>query len=131
MNQGSGIGLSLCSAFVKMHGGEITLDSEVGRGSCFKVRLPLPEERVEKGGNATAVADNEAITSPLQETEDIPSDPSRPLVLVVEDNHDLRRYLCDNLSARYRVLEAAEGEAAWKLAVEQRPLLVVSDIMMP
>lgn len=131
MNQGSGIGLSLCSEFVKMHGGEITLDSEVGRGSCFKVRLPLPEERIEKPGNATAVADNEAITSPLQETEDIPSDPSRPLVLVVEDNHDLRRYLCDNLSASYRVLEAAEGETAWKLAVEQRPQLVVSDIMMP
>ncbi len=59
------------------------------------------------------------------------ADPGRPLVLVVEDNPDMRALVVDILREAYRVLEAADGREALKLLEEQRPALIVSDIMMP
>lgn len=130
MNQGSGIGLSLCSEFVKMHGGEIHVESSEGQGSRFILNLPLLEAHDE----SPAVYAKEAPDLKEEQGldyEEVKGKDDLPLVLLVEDNPDLRTYLRENLSAKYHVIEAADGESGWELALNRRPGLIVSDIMMP
>ncbi|MDE3203008.1 MAG: SpoIIE family protein phosphatase [Acidobacteriota bacterium] len=138
--EGTGIGLALVRELLALHGGTIALDSEVGRGSTFTVRLPLRQS-----ASTTAQATRRAgmrAESFLEETrrwmpESVPdagwsaSDGSRPYVLVVDDNADMRRYLRNLLQDRYDVTVAADGAAALEEVRRRRPDAVISDVMMP
>ncbi len=128
INQGSGIGLAITKEFVRIHGGTIRVESEVGRGSCFIVKLPL---KMEVGTVHEVV--NEAVQPVLSDagiqTEHASN--GKPLILIVEDNEDFRFYLKDNLKHSYSVIDASTGEEGWIQAVEKRPRLIVTDIMMP
>jgi DNA-binding response OmpR family regulator len=127
INQGSGIGLSITKEFVKIHGGEITVMSEPGKGSCFTVSLPVTAIQVSPEPSIS-------IEPPPQKEAQTPAEPlshGKPLVLLVEDNDDFRFYLKDNLSQLYNIIEAESGEEAWKKIVSHFPDLVVSDVMMP
>ncbi|NLR80727.1 hybrid sensor histidine kinase/response regulator transcription factor [Chitinophaga eiseniae] len=129
VNQGSGIGLSITKEFVKMHGGNISVDSAPEMGSCFTVVLPVKavtpavagamEETIRTQQAAPAVA------APVN------SNSKKPVVLLVEDNEDFRFYLKDNLSQYFQILEAENGLVAWKLLQQTLPHLIVSDISMP
>lgn len=125
LNQGSGIGLSIVKEFVKMHGGEISVESEVNQGSCFMVHLPVrvgasPFIEIEKSAQEKL---------PAQPKKKI--DLKRPTVLIVEDNEDFRFYLKDNLKETFNILEATNGKDGWQKALALHPDLVVSDINMP
>ncbi|HEY9049022.1 MAG TPA: two-component regulator propeller domain-containing protein [Ohtaekwangia sp.] len=127
VNQGSGIGLAITKEFVRIHGGTIRVESEVGKGSSFIVVLPLKKI-------VTAV--HETISEPMNSEadgakEDNGKSDGRPLILLVEDNEDFRFYLKDNLKMAYDVIEAETGEEGWKKALSQYPDLIVSDVMMP
>jgi len=125
VNQGSGIGLSICKEFVKLHGGTIHVESKVGEGSRFTVRLPLVEVLQHAGVP-------EGIGKINHAPEEITVQNSKkPVLLLVEDNEDFRFYLKDNLKTEYRVVEAGNGVEGWKIALENLPDLIVSDIMMP
>lgn len=119
-NQGSGIGLSLCREYARMHGGRIFVESSPGYGSSFILELPLQEE-----DQAIDVEEADSMQDSTCES------PGLPLILVAEDNDDLRSYLKDNLGLKYRVLEAADGVSAFELAVKKMPGLIVSDVVMP
>jgi signal transduction histidine kinase/ligand-binding sensor domain-containing protein/DNA-binding response OmpR family regulator len=127
MNQGSGIGLAITKEFVRIHGGTIRVESEIEKGSCFIVTLPLrklvhvSQEPINEPGHR--------ITN--KNEIDVDTSKGKPLVLLVEDNEDFRFYLKDNLKTTYSVIEAATGDEGWKIALEQSPDLIVSDIMMP
>jgi signal transduction histidine kinase/ligand-binding sensor domain-containing protein/DNA-binding response OmpR family regulator len=130
VNQGSGIGLSITKEFVKIHGGTIAVQSDLGKGSCFTVRIPI-NEVVSTGGSPSM----EAVFSPvpddvLNESLEQTSD-KKPVLLLVEDNEDFRFYLKDNLKQAYRVIEARDGVEGWKQAIDHIPDLIVSDVMMP
>jgi signal transduction histidine kinase/ligand-binding sensor domain-containing protein/DNA-binding response OmpR family regulator len=125
VNQGSGIGLSITKEFVKIHGGEITVSSEPEKGSCFTVSLPVKEIQISAERRVEQSAQGEEQT-PAESPRD-----AKPLVLLVEDNEDLRFYLKDNLNRVYNILEAKSGEEAWKKIVSNFPDLIVSDVMMP
>lgn len=132
VNQGSGIGLSITREFVKIHHGSISVESEVGKGSCFTVILPIKDVFHEKHADVS-----EQINKSSGEAE-VPEQPlmsesssAMPVLLLVEDNDDFRFYLKDNLKLRFRIMEARNGQEALKLVLSNPPDLIVSDIMMP
>jgi DNA-binding response OmpR family regulator/two-component sensor histidine kinase len=130
VNQGSGIGLSITKEFVKLHGGIITVESEVNVGSCFNVLIPFIELKAD--GHQMEIVHElvaEDTVHPLSEN----GHPTAkiPTLLLVEDNEDFRFYLKDNLKQTYQIIEARNGKEGWQLALKHLPDLVVSDIMMP
>jgi len=136
INQGSGIGLAITREFVKMHGGEITVESEPDHGSCFMFKLPLVIHRqpetdplVNEGADGRkpgVISQNEGKSTPIQQHTT-----KKPVVLLVEDNDDFRFYLKDNLKDIFFIIEASNGRDGWQKALSQHPDIIVSDISMP
>ncbi len=127
---GSGIGLSVTKELVEMHNGEISVESEVDKGSVFTVRLPIVKEMPEQAVSQQTeeeVADDIKIEHDLEETE---VKNSKPLVLIVEDDLELRGFLGGELSKNYRILESENGKNGLEKAIENIPDLIVSDVMM-
>lgn len=135
VNQGSGIGLSITREFVKIHGGRIELESEPGKGSRFKVFIPVKE--VFKAALAPEYESPDtqiASSQPDVLEEHLPVDVAgdrKHTLLLIEDNDDFRFYLKDNLKLHYSIVEARNGKEGWKQTLSAHPDLIVSDIMMP
>ncbi|SDK67648.1 Signal transduction histidine kinase [Pedobacter sp. ok626] len=131
LNQGSGIGLSIAKEFVKMHGGDIAVQTELGKGSNFIIELPFSttetadELTIDFSGSINS--EPEIVTEADENVNgiDIPS------VLLVEDNEDFRFYLKDSLKSFYRIYEACNGQEGWQKALAHHPQVIVSDINMP
>jgi len=141
--EGSGVGLSLTKELVELHRGKIEVESEEGKGSTFAVSIPLgkehlsPEEIVEKekaqdfeDEKLKPVYDEEIERKCFHYVE-LYENESLPVLLLIEDNSDVRNYIKINLNNDYKVLEAVDGEDGWNKSVEQIPDLIVSDVMMP
>jgi len=130
VNQGSGIGLSITAEFVKAHEGTITVTSEVGKGSCFTVTLPIKTiASVEVVQEAAEVEPSQVQEASILNQEE--GSNKLPVVLLVEDNEDFRFYLKDNLRSNYRIVEARNGKDGLTKALAELPDLIVSDVMMP
>jgi signal transduction histidine kinase/ligand-binding sensor domain-containing protein/CheY-like chemotaxis protein/AraC-like DNA-binding protein len=136
LNQGSGIGLSITKEFVRLHHGEIFVESEHNQGSCFTVILPLQkvdetlftDTEYHLQHSTEFMTDTEQVKPNQQkETRDI----KKPTVLLVEDNEDFRFYIKDNLKDAFNIIEAENGKKGWQKALAQHPNLIVSDISMP
>ena len=131
VEKGTGIGLSLVVEFVKLHDGEIFVTSEIGKGSCFTLHLPVnnsgliiepTEEQIEEVNHFPVIIADKSEKHYSSE---------RPVLLIAEDNDDLRFYLKDNLLEHYQIHEASNGEEALKKIQKIVPDLIISDIMMP
>ena len=122
---GSGIGLHIVKEYVEIHQGTVAVDSVPGKGTAFAVRIPADLKLDEKMQEAVHEAER-------KKEETLAGKPDgKKTLLVVEDNNDFRNFLKGQLSEYYRVFDAPDGEAAEKIAVEQNPDLIVSDVMMP
>lgn len=128
MNQGMGLGLAITKEFVKLHGGVITVKSEVNKGTCFTVLLPARKIYNEADNLSLIPGAAGEMETPVSNKK--PS-VARKRILLVEDNEDIRFYLKDNLSKIYHVEEAVNGKEGWDKAKSMNPDLIVSDIMMP
>lgn len=133
VNQGSGIGLSITKEFARSHNGTVTVESEVGMGSTFTVRLPVTEvfHHAEETANEAIFTTSESEAANPVEAEFEASGSRKPLLLLVEDNEDFRFYLKDNLKFEFRILEAKDGQEGWRQVLRYIPDLIVSDVMMP
>jgi signal transduction histidine kinase/DNA-binding response OmpR family regulator len=139
--QGTGVGLSLTKELVELHKGKILVDSEEGKGSTFKIVLPLgkdhllPNEIVEikKEKEKIIPGFDSSFDEAIKNTVTIDSfeNLSTPSLLIIEDNPDLRKYVTKVLTDYYKVYEACDGEEGFKKSFEKIPDLIISDIMMP
>lgn len=130
---GTGIGLSIVKSLADLHKGRITVESEPGKGSTFIFRIPTddvyaPEDHsIEIPANLDSL--NETINESVNANEDDEADSL--LILVVEDNKDIREYISSSLSGEYAVITAENGKEGLELAREKIPNVIISDIMMP
>ena len=123
---GTGLGLTLVLRLVEMHGGSVTVESEIGKGSCFTIRIPCK-------GLDTLITHNPSGTTSLSEITSIQELPSNtPLILVADDNEINLMTVTDYLRAnKLRVIQARDGLEAVKMVREHAPSLVLMDIQMP
>lgn len=127
-NQGTGIGLNLAMEFTKLHKGTIEVKSEKGKGSIFEICLPLQVDENILIWEKYAVDNGKESVISLNES---PENESKPCILVVEDNEELRYYLCEILRKEYKILQASNGKEGLALALYHIPDLVISDLLMP
>lgn len=131
---GTGVGLSLTKELVTLHKGAITVTSEPDKETRFTVTLGNLEENAEwhpelQQPAKTTFTDNYAGPAPVMEEPAVTTESA--VVLIVEDNDDVRNYLRMNLSATYNIIEASNGVEGLEKAREVVPDLIISDIMMP
>ncbi len=131
---GAGLGLAVVREWVQSLGGHLQLQSEVGHGTEFIVQLPLCErdDRI-VATNKAIVIDDTTIddTTSAQKAAINDASSSLPLLLIVEDNAELRGHLCDLLATEYQCITAADGESGLALAIEHVPDLILCDVAMP
>jgi len=153
-HEGTGIGLALVQELVKLHKGSVTVESTLGRGTTFVVRVPfgsahLPQDRLDgaRGQVSTATRADAFVSEALRWLPEgmlvegdgaakpllTPVGPgeARARILLADDNADMRDYLCRLLAASYDVTAVPDGEAALAAARRSRPDLVLADVMMP
>jgi monosaccharide ABC transporter substrate-binding protein, CUT2 family (TC 3.A.1.2.-) len=145
---GSGIGLALVKAFVELHKGTISVESDEKQGTVFTVDLPvqtcetiLAEDSLKSSISAVPLnpaSPGSPASSDLNETlaaeeEELEKgyDSSKPSVLVIDDNADIRSYVRGLLHTDYTVIEAADGSEGIRKAMKYVPDLIISDVMMP
>lgn len=119
---GSGIGLSLVKNLAELHQGNIRVESIYGEGSSFIFSI--------KTDNEYPDAIHSEQISKLYEP-DTENNTSKGLVLIVEDNDEIREYIAGTFRSNYDVLLAENGEIGISLAFEHIPDIIISDIMMP
>lgn len=130
---GSGIGLSLAKAFVELHGGGIAVESELGEGSKFTVTIPVRHVADEAVTAAPKVIADSDVDVELGEIEldSRQADSGKPLLLVIDDNEDIRKMVGELLSDDYTVIFASNGKEGIHLAAKYVPNLIICDVMMP
>jgi signal transduction histidine kinase/DNA-binding response OmpR family regulator len=140
--EGSGIGLSLTKELVSLYNGEINVESVPGKGSVFTVSLPAAREqfsedeitdKLEKEIVEPETDDQGIIMNgpEISETGRELKEPDGTLILIVEDNLDLRKYISQILYSSHKLVEADNGKSGMEKAIEHIPELVISDLMMP
>ena len=140
---GSGIGLALVKAFVELHGGTISVESDEKQGTVFTVDLPVRtcdthtvEDLLTSSASfASSVSEssslNDALSIGEEEKPGKSYDPSKTSVLIIDDNADIRSYVHGLLHTDYTVIEAADGSEGIRKAMRYVPDLIISDVMMP
>lgn len=141
-HDGTGIGLALCKELVELHHGTILADSREGEGMIFVIRLPFGDVKSEittdrnpfdyvKSSSFVFKADEETELPDTTNTQVSVSDEQREIILIVEDNKDLRNYIRRLLEPEYLITEATNGEEGILKARETIPDLILTDLMMP
>ncbi|WP_271597826.1 response regulator [Bradyrhizobium sp. CCBAU 45384] len=154
--EGSGIGLALVQELARLHGGDVTAESKLGAGSTFRVKIPTGSAHLPPGqiGGVRTQASTGLSARPfveealrwLPDASPVPDEiidvalpvertpapqAQRPLVLLADDNADMREYLTRILGEHYRVEAVADGKAALEAISRRLPDLLLSDAMMP
>ncbi|WP_240643127.1 hybrid sensor histidine kinase/response regulator transcription factor [Sinomicrobium pectinilyticum] len=146
---GTGIGLNFTRSLVEIHGGEILVSSEYGKGTVFTVKLPvdsrpnalkngdIPLKNYIFDSDTVKSAEYEiAVSESLEKSREKKTADSAPggkkqVVLIVEDNRELRSLLKNELKTGFKIKEAANGAEGLKKTKKHFPDLIISDVMMP
>ena len=143
--EGTGLGLALTKELVELYRGNISVESEMGKGSCFTVILPVSvalfrdKEIVKLSSEENIISE---VRTPVHKHEDYKDTGSlehkipvatkdKAVILIVEDNDDLRNYVSRNLESTYSILSAENGKVGLDIAHKEIPDLIICDVMMP
>ena len=126
---GSGIGLALVKGLSELHEGILKVESAVDTGTTFTLRL-LTENTYPNAIHAQHDMEKKPMDAEETTITDTPTE-NHPIVLVVEDNADIREYIRSSFTDIYEVITAKDGKEGWELAQARIPNIIVSDIMMP
>jgi signal transduction histidine kinase/ligand-binding sensor domain-containing protein/DNA-binding response OmpR family regulator len=149
--EGTGIGLALTKELVELHHGKIFVESEENKGSKFTIQLPISIEKTETIDSQSfpdlAAINDPTLSAPhsLSSLQDeqfskrkqrksaarLVEKSIAPLILIVEDNDDVRAYLHNSLAENHRISQSENGREGVQKAREQIPDLIISDVMMP
>jgi DNA-binding response OmpR family regulator/anti-sigma regulatory factor (Ser/Thr protein kinase) len=145
--EGTGIGLSLTKELINLMDGEIKIESQPGKGSRFIVKLPVKEapktfvaqtilsvhrelnEKIDEDISKQTYSLTE--TSFATESDKYKKKKETSIILIVEDNTDMRNFIRKQLEDNYRILEATNGKEGLKIAKKEIPDLIITDLMMP
>ncbi len=143
---GTGIGLALSKSLIDMHHGRIEVQSKEGEFSRFIVTLKKGSSHFSKEEIQSHSDDREsmdyypALSEPALDSIDTGTRPSSlkgvrpntlPRILIVEDTLEVRTYIKSIFENTYTIVEAAQGEEGWAMAIENIPDIIISDVMMP
>ena len=126
---GSGIGLALVKSLADLHQATIEVESEVEKGSKFTLKLLT--ENTYPNAERQVVKEVHKSEDDSTQTSAVESEDGKPIILIVEDNRDIREYVRSSFEEMYEVLTAADGKEGWDIAQNQIPNIIISDIMMP
>jgi len=142
--EGTGIGLAIVKELVDLHNGEIKVESSSGKGTTFKIYLQIGKEHLLNKSFVELVHDDEnsRIYNKVRDEIDSEENPTlvddeesgikdKEIVLIVEDNTEMRNYIQEQLTENFNVLLAKNGEEGIKKAFDFVPDLVITDVMMP
>ncbi len=144
--EGTGIGLALTKELVELHYGSIKVESEIEQYTEFTLNFPLGREHLkddeilieEKTEKSTMFFNQERYLSEknlteesIEEIETAALKEDKTIILIVEDNYDMREYIKESLGENYIIEEAANGEQGIRKALKIIPDLIISDMMMP
>lgn len=129
---GTGVGLHIVSEYVKLHQGDIGVESQLGKGSIFTIMIPAKQHLQEE-------IINQNLSNDIKPEDQTPEEEAiyeehrkkLPLMLVVDDNEDFRNFISALFSENYRILKAEDGEIAYKMILDKMPDLIICDVMMP
>ncbi|MDR1004721.1 MAG: response regulator, partial [Prevotellaceae bacterium] len=129
---GTGIGLALAKSLATLHEGTLTVESAPGKGATFIFCLGMDNlyPQAARKENQSPIPSVPLPPADDEEEEGVGAD-RLPLLLIVEDNADIRDYIAESFHNNYRILTTTNGKEGWALAQEQIPDIIVSDIMMP
>jgi DNA-binding response OmpR family regulator len=132
--QGTGIGLSLVKSIVDAHHGVITVTDTPNKGAIFSIILPCDNEEtlscsVDSKPTPSILSALVDVTPEISNKVDVKTD--KPILLIVEDNADMRQFLCDNFISDYQVLSASDGLEGLEFLKKHEVNLIISDLMMP
>jgi len=130
---GTGIGLALTKELVKLHKGSISVQSKQGKGSKFTIHLPYDEVNNHQLAE-TVNAEDQNEPSGIRHIEELTADtmPSgRKIMLLVDDNSDVRYFIKSHFITNYQVLEAENGLEGWTISLKTIPDIIICDVMMP
>ncbi len=146
-HQGTGIGLALSKELVELHGGKISVASEIGVGTTFIVQLPFEDCKFVYDKPKKTKPELSELPIGYKEIKDVSltvndkdlsSDNTsyikkndKEMILVVEDNIDVRNYIIEQLTNDFQIIEAEDGEEGISLAKTHTPDLIITDVMMP
>lgn len=126
---GTGIGLALVKSLTDLHEGEIYVESEVNAGSKFVFSI-LSENTYPNAIHKENFKKSKEVEvknlSPSNEDDD-----SKPILLIVEDNNEIREYIKCSFEDLYEVLTASNGKEGWEIAKSRIPSIIITDVMMP
>ncbi len=128
---GTGVGLSLTRELVRAMGGGISAESEAGKGTAFKIRLPVTRQAEPVKPETAWNMPMQQPVVPLVRVNTIPSGAETPQLLIIEDNPDVVEYLSGCLQGQYQLDFAYNGRAGIEKALDSVPDIIISDVMMP
>lgn len=142
---GSGIGLALVKAFVELHGGRIQVESKPDAGTLFIVEIPMSQGKGAEETFCRTTVENigslcQADVSPLlpaeefsndDDCEELTSDDEKELLLIIDDNPEIREYVRLLMQEGFTVIEAEDGRDGIKKAMKYVPDIIICDVMMP